>query len=154
MYNDDMYSVRYATDPIYNQEAGYDYYGGASEPYYPYPTPCPEYPSTPPMPPVHPMPPGPPMPPTMPMHPVDPWSAMKILCLTHLKNMLEKMKDKKVALIIEGARGNFDCVRIMSVDECKVVAETKNGVCVISLREITAVCMTKEVADQILKDKK
>ena len=57
-----------------------------------------------------------------------------------------------MALTIEGARGNFDCVRIISVDECKVVAETKHGVCVISLREITAVCMSKEVADEIFDD--
>ena len=29
MYNDEIYSVRYAFDPIYNQETGYDYYSGA-----------------------------------------------------------------------------------------------------------------------------
>jgi|LSQX01.2.fsa_nt_gb hypothetical protein len=151
MYNDEIYSVRYGFDPIYNQGTGYDYYSGVPEPHYPYPMPCPEYPSVP-APPVQPAPPMMPLTPMMPMHPVDPWSGMKMHCLIQLKNILEKAMDKKVALTIEGARGNFDCVRIISVDECKVVVETKNGVCIISLREITAVCMTREVADEIFED--
>ena len=56
MYNDEIYSVRYAFDPIYNQETGYDYYSGAPEPHYPYPMPCPEYPSMPATPPMMPLP--------------------------------------------------------------------------------------------------
>ncbi|HZJ83550.1 MAG TPA: hypothetical protein VFD57_07050 [Clostridia bacterium] len=70
--------------------------------------------------------------------------------MMHMKDMLKKIMDKKVSLIIEGARGNFDCVKIVKMDDCVVMVETKSGICIIPYHEITAICMSKEVADHIM----
>lgn len=147
MYSNEIYPVGYPADGFFNEDVGRDYFGMPPEYHHPQPMPCPEYP---PMPPVQP--PMPPMPPPMP--PMDLMPGMKMQCMMHLKHLLEKMKDKKASLIIEGAKGNFDCIKIMSVNDCMVVVETRNGVCLIPLDEITAICMTKEVAEDVLKDKK
>ena len=141
MYNNDIYPQAYSTNDYYNNynNVGADYdYGMPADYYNPYPIPCPEYPSM----------------PAYPMPPADMMPGMKMQCLMHLKYILEKMKDKKAALIIEGARGVFDCIKIMDVTDCMVVVETKNGVCVIPLNEITAVCMSREIADDVLRNKK
>ena len=55
-------------------------------------------------------------------------------------------------MIIEGVKGNFDCIKIVDVDDCKVAVETKNGVCLIPLGEIKAICVSKEVYEDIMKD--
>ena len=144
MYNNEIYPVNYPADVFYNQTPNYDYYGMPPEHHYPQPMPpehhhpCPEYPPMPPMPPISPMP------------PTEPTLGMKWLCLMHLKHILEKAMHKKVALIVEGAKGNFDCTKIISVNDCTVMVETKNGVCVILLDEITAICMSKEAAKDVM----
>lgn len=143
MYNNGDYYVRYPVDAYYdyNQAPGYGYYDtygddhhgmppGHYEPYPPMP--CPGYP------------------PIQPTPPVDSMPGMRERCLMHLRDLLEMLKHKKVSFVIEGARGNFDCTKVISVDDCTVMVETKNGICVIPLMEITAVCMSKDVAKDII----
>ncbi|MFY9176514.1 MAG: hypothetical protein WBI74_00325 [Caldicoprobacterales bacterium] len=143
MYNNEDYYVRYSADSFfdYNQIPGYGYYNAYRDDHYgkppghyePYPPiPCPEYP------------------PVQPTPPVDMMPGMRERCLMHLRGLLESLMHKKVSLIIEGVRGTFDCIKIISVDDCTVVVETKNGVCVIPINEITAICMSKEVAKDII----
>lgn len=137
MYNNEIYPVNYSSDGFNNQAANYDYYGMPPE----HSHPCPEYP---------PMPPMPPKPPVSPMPPTEPTQGMRWLCLMHLKHILENAKKKKVSLTIEGAKGNFECTKVLSVNECTVMVDTRNGVCVIPLDEITAICMSKEAAKEVL----
>lgn len=149
MYENEM--LRYTVDSMYNQEFSYDY-GMPPEANYPCPSlPPPQYPPA--VPPTLPPEPNYPMPPIYPMPPTDPWSELKVHCLTQLKAMLEKMKNKKVELVIEGMRNSFDCARIIKVDECMVMVEAKSGVCTIPLGGITAVCMSKEAAEKVMDGK-
>lgn len=144
MYNNEIYPVRYPVDAFNNQGFNNDFYGMPPENNQPYPPmpqppmPCPPY--HPPMPPM----PCPPQPPIV--MPPD-W---KLQCMMHMKDMLEKLMHKKVSLIIEGTRCNFDCVKILKMDDCVVMVETKTGICVVPYHEITAICMSKEVAEHIM----
>lgn len=142
MYND-SYPIRYPGDSLYNQANNYDNYGRPPEHAPSYPMPCPELPPMTPPPMV-------PMPPPMPPGHEMPMPGTRMHCVMHLKHMLEKLMNKKASFIIEGAKGNFDCVKVTKVDNCTVVVETKNGVCIIPLYEITAICMSKEVAEGVI----
>lgn len=137
VYNNGDYYVRYPVDAYYGYYDTYgdNHYGMPPGHYEPYPPmPCPEPP------PIHPAP------------PTDVMPGMRERCLMHLRDLLERLMHKKVSFIIEGARGNFDCTKIIRVNDCTVVVETKNGVCVIPLMEITAVCISKDVAKDIIGD--
>lgn len=154
MYNNKIYPVNYPADVFNNQAPNYDFYGMPPEQHYPMPPenhypqpmppehhyPCPEYPPMPPMPPVNPMP------------PIDLMPGYKMQCMMHLKHILENAMNKKVALVVEGAKGNFDCTKIISVNDCTVTVATKNGICIIPLKEITAICMSKEVAKDVMEN--
>lgn len=164
MYNNE-YPVRYPFEDFNNQETSYDYYGTPPGNNHPYPkpespcTPMPPMPpmpyppnnSTPPMPcPPHmPMPPMP-CPPHLPKPPIDMMPGHRMQCMMHMKDILEKLMNKKASLVIEGARGKFECAKIVKMDDCFVMAETKAGICVIPYHEITAICMSKEVAKDIM----
>lgn len=141
MYNNEIYPVNYPAEFLFNQASNYSYYGMPPEHHYPMPPehnpmPCPEYP------------------PVQPMPPMDLLPGMRMQCMMQLKHILEKAMNKKVALIVEGARENFDCTRILSVNDCHVTVATKNGVCIIPLDEITAICMSKEAAKDVMDNVK
>ncbi|NLJ40803.1 MAG: hypothetical protein GX352_04235 [Clostridiales bacterium] len=135
----------------YNQEAVYDY--NNMPPEYPYAMPNPEYSILQPAIPAIPTIAVPPMPmQSMPASPVPPAPPMdhKMYCMMHMRSILENLMDKKVSLIIEGTGGSFDCIRILSANECVVTVETKNGICVIPMGQITALCMSEEDAEGAL----
>jgi len=133
-YDYDMYPVRYAGEPSrYPAPAPPPEQGHAPifDDYKPYP-PMYQYPC-PPMPEI-----------TLP--------AMEMTGVEYLKNLFTKLMGKKINILIEGRQKTVECVRVIKVEDGVVVVELKTGgICVIPLNEISAVCMSKELAQEYYK---
>jgi hypothetical protein len=68
------------------------------------------------------------------------------------EKLIYKAYGKKINILIEGRQKTVECVRVIKVEDGVVVVELRTGgICVIPLNEISAVCMSKELAQEYYK---
>jgi len=132
MYYDDMYPVRYSREMPHHPD-----YPDRWPPAMPEPGHRPIYDDY--------------CPPPMPLPTPIPMPEETLPAIEYLEKLFKKLIGKTISILIECRQKTVECVKVIKVEDEVVVVELKNGsVCVIPLSEISAVCMSKDLAKEHL----